>query len=61
MSHEETNREKIADLLQAKVDKKRSWNLLGALWLQFTMFQGSKDVKGTGRTPGSGGANKKRT
>ncbi|QQP52651.1 Hypothetical protein FKW44_004866 [Caligus rogercresseyi] len=53
MSHEEKNREKIADLLQAKVDKRDRgdcWLLWGYI---LQCFKGSKGWQSTGRTPGS--------
>ncbi|QQP48850.1 Hypothetical protein FKW44_009292 [Caligus rogercresseyi] len=62
MSHEKKNRERIADLLKAKDDKKEIVEIVTALWLQFTIFpKALKDGKGTGRTPSSGQTNNKRT
>ncbi|QQP38671.1 Uncharacterized protein FKW44_019315 [Caligus rogercresseyi] len=62
MSHEKKNRERIADLLKAKVDKKEIVEIVGcSLATAYNVSKALKDGKGTDRTPGSGGASKKRT
>ncbi|QQP36207.1 Uncharacterized protein FKW44_021230 [Caligus rogercresseyi] len=54
MGHEKKNRERIADLLKAKVDKKEIVEIVGcSLVTVYNVSKALKDGKGTGRTPGS--------